>query len=69
MKATDELRPHLIATYMYSLAQKLNEYYHAHQVLKADEKIKDARLLLITAVAHVLKNGSNLLGIDVLEKM
>ena len=69
LKATNELRPHLIASYLYSLAQKFNEYYHAHQVLKADEKTKDARLLLISAVRQVLKNGLNLLGIDVLEKM
>ena len=69
MKATNELKPHLIASYLYSLAQKFNEYYHAHNILKADEKIKDARLLLISAIRQVLKNGLNLLGIDVLEKM
>jgi len=69
MKATNELKPHLIASYLYSLAQKFNEYYHAHNILKADEKIKDARLLLISAVRQVIKNGLNLLGIDVLERM
>ena len=68
-KATEELRPHLIANYAYSLAQQFNEYYHKHNILKADEKVKDARLLLISAVRQVLKNGLNLLGIDVLEKM
>ncbi len=68
-KATSELRPHLIANYIYSLAQTFNEYYHKHNILKADEKVKDARLLLISAVRQVLKNGLNLLGIDVLEKM
>ena len=69
LKAANDLRPHLIANYLYSLAQKLNEYYHAHQILKSDEKTKDARLLLISAIRRVLKNGLNLLGIDVLEKM
>ncbi len=68
-KATNELRPHLIANYLYSLAQKFNEYYHIHQVLKAEEKIKDARILLINAIKQVIKNGLNLLGIGVLEKM
>jgi len=68
-KATSELRPHLIANYAYSLAQNFNEYYHKHNILKADEKVKDARLLLISAVRQVLKNGLNLLGIGVLEKM
>ena len=68
-KATNDLRPHLIAAYLYSLAQKFNEYYHLHQILKADEKIKDARILLINAIRQVIKNGLNLLGINVLEKM
>ena len=68
-KATKELRPHLVATYLYSLAQKFNEYYHQHQILKADSKTRDARILLISSVRQVIKNGLNLLGIDVLEKM
>jgi len=69
LKAANELRSHLIASYVYSLAQKFNEYYHQHNILKADEKVKDARLLLVSAVRQVLKNGLNLLGIEVLEKM
>ena len=68
-KATDELRPHLIAVYLYSLAQKFNEYYHIHQILKAEKRIRDARILMISALRHVLKNGLNLLGIEALEKM
>ena len=68
-KSTNELKPHLIASYIYSLAQKFNEYYHLHQILKADKNTRDARILLISAVKHVLKNGLNLLGINVLEKM
>jgi arginyl-tRNA synthetase len=68
-KASAELRPHLIAGYVYSLAQKFNEYYHAHQILKAEEKTKNARIALIKSVAQVLKTGLGLLGIEVLEKM
>lgn len=69
LKATEELKPHLVANYLYSLAQKFNEYYHMHQVLKAEERVKDARLLMISAVRQVLKNGLDLLGIDVLAIM
>ncbi|MBI2660861.1 arginine--tRNA ligase [Candidatus Woesearchaeota archaeon] len=67
--ADEEHRPHLIANYAYVLAQELNEYYHMHQILKAEKKVMDARLLLITAVAQVIKNSLGLLGIDVMEKM
>jgi len=68
-KATADLRPHLIAVYLYSLAQKFNEYYHIHQILKSGKEIRDARILLISTLRQVLKNGLNLLGIEVLEKM
>ena len=68
-KASADLKPHLVASHLYSTAQKFNEYYHMHQILKADEKTRDARLLLISAVSLVIKNGLNLLGIGVLERM
>ncbi|MBI2558262.1 arginine--tRNA ligase [Candidatus Woesearchaeota archaeon] len=68
-KATTDLRPHLVASYLYTIAQKFNEYYHIHQILKSDEKTKNARLSLITSVRQVIKNGLGLLGIDVLERM
>ena len=68
-KSTSELRPHLIASYLHSLAQKFNEYYHMHQILKSEKAVKDARVLLISAIRQVIKNGLNLLGIGVLERM
>ncbi len=64
-----ELRPRYVAAYLHSLAQKFNEYYHIHQILKSEIRTKDARILLISAVRQVIKNGLSLLGIDVLEKM
>jgi arginyl-tRNA synthetase len=68
-KATKELRPHLIANYVYVLAQLFNEYYHIHPILKAEENVKNARIALIRCVAQVIENGLSLLGIGVLEKM
>jgi arginyl-tRNA synthetase len=68
-KAANELRPHLIANYTYSLAQKFNEYYHIHRVLKSEKNIKDARVLLISAVKQTIKNGLDLLGVKALERM
>ncbi len=68
-KATRELHPHLIAAYLYGLSQKFNEFYHQHDILQAEKKVKEARLALITAVQHVLKSGRSLLGIGVLERM
>ena len=67
--ATELLRPHLIASYVYELAQNFNEFYHKHNILKEKDEIKNARLLLASCIKQVLQNGLNLLGIDVLEKM
>jgi len=67
--ATEQLKPHLISTYIYELSSKFSIFYNACHVLKAEEKVKKARLVLIECVKRVLENGLGLLGIDVLEKM
>ncbi|MFA5050529.1 MAG: arginine--tRNA ligase [Patescibacteria group bacterium] len=62
--------PTCLATYLLKLSQTFNEFYHKHKVLKAESKnLVKARLTLIQATSQVLRNGLNLLGIDVLNKM
>ncbi|MDD5626099.1 MAG: arginine--tRNA ligase [Patescibacteria group bacterium] len=62
--------PTCLATYLLKLSQTFNEFYHKHKVLKAEnQRLIKARLVLIQAVAQVLKNGLNLMGINVLERM
>jgi len=61
--------PNLIATYLNQLAQKFNLFYNKLPVLKAPDEIKNSRLKLIAAVAIVIKNGLDLLGIETVEEM
>ena len=68
-KASNELRPSVIASYAYELAKQFNEFYHIYNILKEKEDIKNARLLLVSCIRQVLKNSLSLLGIDVLERM
>lgn len=68
-KSAKELAPNLIANYLFDLAQKFNLFYQKNPILKADEDIKNFRLLLTKAVGSVLKNGLYLLGIKTVEKM
>lgn len=68
-EATAQLRPHLIANYLLTLAKTFNEFYHASPVLQAEEKARDARLLLIECAKKVLKRGLNLLGMQETERM
>ena len=62
-------KPHLIANYVYEIANMFNEYYHKYPVLKADDDVKKARLLLIFSVKRVIANALYLLGIEAPEKM
>ena len=69
-QAVDSYNPAYLTNYLLKLSQQFNEFYHKHSVLKAENKnLVKARSALIQAVAQVLKNGLDLLGIKVLEKM
>ncbi|HSX15639.1 MAG TPA: arginine--tRNA ligase [Candidatus Saccharimonadales bacterium] len=66
-KATAELMPHHICTYLYELAQKFNQFYEHNRVIGDDRQA--ARLKLVEHYADTLKNGLELLGIAAPERM
>jgi len=68
-EAADSLRPDLVTIYLNNLAAEFNKYYDTTPVLKAPEGVREARLVLVKAVAQVLYNGMNLLGIEPPERM
>lgn len=68
-RAGREYDPSVICKYLFELAQSFNDYYHAVNILKAENSVKIVRLSLGYAVNQVLKNGLNLIGIDVVEEM
>lgn len=63
------LEPHLIAQYLRELAYAFHTWYHGTPVLVEDAALRDARLLLASAVAQALRNGLELLGVSAPEKM
>jgi len=68
--ALEDLNPARIAVHIFNTAKAFNQFYNRHPVLKAENELfVEARLALIKATAVVLKNGLNLLGIEVLENM
>ncbi len=67
--AARELAPHTIAYYLKDLAGDLHSYYNAQQFLVDNEKLKLARLALVTVTRQVLRTGLNLLGVSAPEKM
>jgi len=66
-KATAELMPHHVATYLYELAQAFNRFYEHNQVI-GDPRAR-MRLSLVRAYSQVLKNGLGLLNIAAPERM
>lgn len=70
MLALDKLEPSILTRYVIEVAKSFNKFYNAHSVLNLeDEKLKKARIKLVEATTVVIKNGLNLLGIDVVERM
>jgi arginyl-tRNA synthetase len=68
-RAGENYDPSEIAKYLFELARDFNDYYHSVPILKANEEIRAARLVLINAVALVIKNGLGLLGIEIIQEM
>ncbi|WP_297423574.1 arginine--tRNA ligase [Clostridium sp.] len=68
--ALDKLEPSILTRYVIEVAKGFNKFYNAHSVLNLeDEDLKVTRLNLVKASLQVIKNGLELLGIDVVEKM
>ena len=62
--------PSGIANYCYELTKQFNQFYHDYSILNADDDAqKTVRLVLAANVAKVIKNGMELLGIEVPERM
>ncbi len=62
--------PHYLALYLYELAGLMSALYEGAPILKDENpKRKNARLMLISASAAILKKGLQLLGIPVLDRI
>jgi len=68
--AARELMPHYISFYLMELARSLHSYYANHPVMQASDKnVAEARLALLKAIAQVLKNGLDLIGVEAPDAM
>ena len=67
--AAKDFSPHDVTFYLRELAASYHSYYDAERILVDDESVKKARLALIAATAHVLRNGLAILGVRAPSKM
>ena len=69
-EAGQNYNPAGIANYCYELTKDFNQFYHDYSILSADtDAEKITRLTLAANVAKVIKEGMQLLGIEVPERM
>ena len=61
--------PQHVVHYLRELAQEFHSYYNAHKFIVADDKLRNARILLVLATRQVLRNGLALLGVSAPETM
>ena len=69
-QAAEMLSPALVANYLYELVKQFNSMYQQLPILgSTDEAVKSYRVALTLKVGEVIKHASNLLGIEVPERM
>ncbi|GAA6206034.1 MULTISPECIES: arginine--tRNA ligase [Thalassotalea] len=67
----NECTPNLLCNYLYELASLYMSFYEACPILKdgIDEQVKQSRLALCAQISKTLKQGLDILGIEVMERM
>ncbi len=62
--------PALIANYCYDLAKTYNQFYHDYPILKEeDSSARALRLMISDMAARTLRSGTDLLGMEMPERM
>lgn len=69
IQVTDKNEPSILARYLIDLAKAYSSFYNENKIIVEDKDIQNTRVYLTYAVSEVLKQGANLLGIQMPEKM
>ena len=67
--AYDNRTPHVLADYLFKLAQDFNLFYHDCPIKGTDEQTQKSRLTLTKYTLHIAEKVADLLGLQVPEKM
>ena len=63
------LEPHRITYYLQELSSLFHSYYNKHRVISDDESLTRARLAFCRAVQIVIREGLEILGVHIPERM
>lgn len=67
--AAEKNEPSILARYLVELAKSFSSFYNSNKIMVEDIKLQKARLYLTYVTNLILKCGTNLLGIQMPEKM
>ena len=67
--SAENFEPHRICIYLEEFAAAFHKFYHFHRILGSEKKLAEARLALAVASKIVIKNGLEILGVSVPERM
>ena len=66
----EDYRPHVLTEYLFELSKDFSDFYHDCPVLKAENELqRTSRILLCDLVGRTVKQGLELLGISVIDRM
>ncbi len=69
LRAGQEFAPHYIVSYLTELARAYNSFYGNNQIIGEKDPASPYKVALSEAFSIAMRNGLNVLGIPVLEKM
>lgn len=69
VQVTDKNEPSILARYLIDLAKVYSSFYNENKIIVENKDVQNARVYLTYAASEVLKQGANLLGIEMPEKM
>lgn len=68
-RAARDYAPHRIANYAYSLAGLFHSFYNRCRIMGVDKDLAEARLVLLSVTAHVIRHALGILGVSAPEHM
>ena len=68
-QVTNKNEPGILARYLTEIAKCYSAFYNENKIICEDKDLQNARIYLTYCVGKVLKQGAELLGIEMPEKM
>lgn len=68
-QVVDKNEPSILSRYLIDLSKAYSSFYNENKIIVEDENVKKARVFITYATGKVLKLGSDLLGIEMPNKM